>query len=342
MSIKISDLPSAAIANDADVIPLVQGGTTKKAAISLVRPAFGTGPTDACVGNDSRLSDSRMPTGSASGDLTGNYPGPVLTTTGVAALTYGSASQVAQFTVDAKGRITTAADIAITPTAIGAVGTSQLAANVATFLSIPSSANLAAALTDEVGTGSVVFASGTVGSGSAVLASGTLGSGSVVLASGITGTGSVVLASGTLGTGSAVLASAVTGTGNAVLATSPTVQEPSINGYTEGVVPLTISGGTATINIATGTVVTATLASGTATTLTLPTVSAGKSFVLYLKQPSSGSVGSVTFVTSPVGNIVWPGGIVPAMTATLGKLDIFSFVSDGAKWYGNVSKNYTY
>lgn len=330
MSIKISDLPSAAIANDADVIPLVQGGTTKKAAISLVRPAFGTGPTDACVGNDSRLSDSRIPTGSASGDLTGNYPGPVLTTTGVAALTYGSASQVAQFTVDAKGRITTAADIAITPTAIGAVGTSQLAANVATFLSIPSSANLAAALTDEVGTGSVVFASGTVGSGSAVLASG------------ITGTGSVVLASGTLGTGSAVLASAVTGTGNAVLATSPTVQEPSINGYTEGVVPLAISGGTATINIATGTVVTATLASGTATTLTLPPVSAGKSFVLYLKQPSSGSVGSVTFVTSPVGNIVWPGGIVPAMTATLGKLDIFSFVSDGAKWYGNVSKNYTY
>lgn len=330
MSIKISNLPPAVSVNDADLVPIVQGGTTKKATANLIKTAFGTSAGTACEGNDVRLSDSRSPSGAASGDLTGSYPGPVLTTTGVAALTYGSSSQVGQFTVDAKGRITTAAAVAIAPDAIGAVSTSQLATNVATFLSTPSSANLAAALTDEVGAGSVVFASGTVGSGS------------VVLASGVTGTGDVVLASGTLGTGSAVLASAVTGTGSAMLATLPTVQEPTINGYTEGVVPLTISGGTATINIATGTVVTATLASGTATTLTLPPVSAGKSFVLYLKQPSSGSVGTVTFVTSPSGNIVWPGGIVPVITATLGRLDIFSFVSDGAKWYGNVSKNYTY
>jgi hypothetical protein len=33
----------------------------------------------ACAGNDSRLSDSRAPTGAASGDLGGTYPSPTVT-----------------------------------------------------------------------------------------------------------------------------------------------------------------------------------------------------------------------------------------------------------------------
>lgn len=329
MSIKISDLPPAAIANDADIIPLVQSGTTKKAAISLVRPAFGTGPTNVCVGNDPRLSDSRTPTGAASGDLTGTYPSPELTTTGVAASTYGSVSQVGQFSVDAKGRITSAAAVAIDASAIGAVKFTDLGTGVSTFLQTPTSANLAAALTDEVGNGSVVFASGVIGSGSAVLASG------------VTGTGSVVLASGIIGSGSAVLASAATGSGDAVLSTTPTLSGPTINAYTEGTVALNVVGASSTLAITAGTVLTATLTASVATTFTLPPVAAGKSFVLYLKQPPSGT-GTATFVTSPAGNIVWPGNAVPIVTATAGKLDIFSFVSDGAKWYGNFAKNYTY
>jgi len=44
------------------------------------------------------------------------------------------------------------------PTSRGGTGITSLGANVATFLQTPSSANLAAALTDETGTGSVVFA----------------------------------------------------------------------------------------------------------------------------------------------------------------------------------------
>lgn len=169
MSIKISNLPAAVSVNDADLIPIVQNGTTKKATAVMVRPVFGTAAGTTCEGNDPRLSDPRTPIGTASGDLTNEYPGPALTTTGVVALTYGAAGQVGQFTVDAKGRITSAASVAITPAAIGALGLSSLGANVATFLGTPSSANLAAALTDEVGSGSVVFASGVTGSGSAVL-----------------------------------------------------------------------------------------------------------------------------------------------------------------------------
>lgn len=39
---------------------------------------LGTGAAQACAGNDSRLSDSRAPTGSASGDLASTYPAPTV------------------------------------------------------------------------------------------------------------------------------------------------------------------------------------------------------------------------------------------------------------------------
>jgi hypothetical protein len=158
MSIKISNLPAAVAVNNEDLIPIVQNGTTKKATAVLVRPVFGTAAGTTCEGNDVRLSDPRTPIGTASGDLTNEYPGPALTTTGVVALTYGGAAQVGQFTVDAKGRITSAASVAITPAAIGALSLASLGANVSTFLATPSSANLAAALTDETGSGAAVFA----------------------------------------------------------------------------------------------------------------------------------------------------------------------------------------
>lgn len=289
MSIKISNLPAAVAVNNDDIIPIVQNGTTKKAAAVLVRPVFGTAAGTVCEGNDVRLSDPRTPIGAASGDLTNEYPGPALTTTGVVALTYGGAAQVGQFTVDAKGRITSAASVAITPAAIGALSIASLGANVSTFLATPSSANLAAALTDEVGSGSVVFASG------------------------------------------------LTGSGSVVLGTSPAIGNPTINGYVEGNTDLGTVGASATLSITSSTVLTATLTAGTQTTFTMPAVSAGKAFTLYLKQPASGAIGSAVFT-----GVKWQNGGAPIITELNGRLDILPFVSDGVNWYGSFAQNFAY
>lgn len=53
------------------------------------------------------------PTGTAGGVLDGTYPNPGLVNTAVSPATYGSTTQVGQFTVDADGRITGASNVTI-------------------------------------------------------------------------------------------------------------------------------------------------------------------------------------------------------------------------------------
>ena len=88
-------------------------------------------------------------------------------------------------------------------------GVSGLAANIATFLAIPSSANLATALTDETGSGAAVFATSptlvTPVLGSATATSIVVGSGVTINASGIVASAGIITASqlstGASGTG---------------------------------------------------------------------------------------------------------------------------------------------
>lgn len=125
-----------------------------------------------------------------------------------------------------------------------------------------------------------------------------------------------------------------TGSGNVVLSTSPTLSGITVNdGYTEEVATAN-TGASYTIDLANGTVQILTL---TATcTFTFPTPTAGKSFILLLKQDSTGGYG-VTWGSS----VVWPSSTAPTITPTASKGDKYVFTADGTYWWGSVAgQNY--
>ena len=110
----------------------------------------------------------------------------------------------------------------------------------------------------------------------------------------------------------------------------------TVSAYTETIVASGTVGASATLAITAGTVLTATLTSATACTFTMPTATAGKSFILLLKQPASGTATTATFT-----GVKFNSSGAPTITATVGKMDILTFVADGTNWYGSYSQGYT-
>jgi hypothetical protein len=202
-------------------------------------------------------------------------------------------------------------------------GISGLGTGVATFLATPSSANLAAAVTDETGTGVLVFAT------SPTLVTPDLGTPSALVGTNITGTaagltaGNVTtnanLTGAVTSTGNATvlgsfssanLAGALTdetGTGSAVFATSPALVTPALG--TPSSATLTNATG---LPVATGI---SGLGTGVATALAVNVGSAGAPVINggVLGTPSSGTVTNLTGTASININ-----GTVGATTANTG------------------------
>lgn len=97
-------------------------------------------------------------TGDATGSGTGSFATTLATVNGNVGA-FGSATLCPTVTVNAKGLVTAVSTSTITP-AVGSI--TGLATGIATWLATPSSANLLAAITDETGTGALVFATSPV------------------------------------------------------------------------------------------------------------------------------------------------------------------------------------
>lgn len=128
----------------------------------------------------------------------------------------------------------------------------------------------------------------------------------------------------------------IVGTTDTQTLTNKTLTNPTINNYVEGVVSIGTVTSSNTLSLTNGTVQTATLTASTACTFTMPTATAGKSFVLLLKQAATTGGGSATFT-----GVKWNVLGAPTITTTAGKMDILTFVADGTNWYGSFSQGFT-
>lgn len=141
----------------------------------------------------------------------------------------------------------------------------------------------------------------------------------------------------TLGLGTAATMTGPTGTIVGTTDTqslsNKTLTAPTVTDYIESVV--TANTTTAyTISLTSGTVQNLTLTGHC--TFGFPTATAGKSFLLVLKQDATGS----RTATWPAA-VKWPTSTAPTITATANKADLYAFTSDGTNWFGRaLGQNY--
>ena len=102
--------------------------------------------------------------------------------------------------------------------------------------------------------------------------------------------------------------------------------------YTEGVVAIGNSSTAQTIALTNGTFQTVTLTGNC--TFTMPTATAGKSFILKVLTGAGGFTGTFT-------GVKWPENTAPVITTTASRYDLISFIADGTAWSGSAIQNFT-
>jgi hypothetical protein len=114
--------------------------------------------------------------------------------------------------------------------------------------------------------------------------------------------------------------------------TAKTLTNPTVTNYVESVVAIGNSSTSQTLSLTNGTVQTVTMTGNC--TFTMPTATAGKSFILIISTGAGGFTGTFT-------SVKWPAGTAPTLTSTASRWDIASFVADGTNWYGNIAQAYS-
>lgn len=130
----------------------------------------------------------------------------------------------------------------------------------------------------------------------------------------------------TLGNTAVYLGNTTTTLGNVTLTNT------QVNNYTEGVVAIGNSSTTQTLALTNGTVQTVTMTGNC--TFTMPTATAGKSFLLIINTGAGNFTGTFT-------SVKWPANTAPTITTTASRYDIITFVADGSSWFGSAIQNYT-
>jgi hypothetical protein len=143
-------------------------------------------------------------------------------------------------------------------------------------------------------------------------------------------------ANGTTLTSPSIANAAISGSNNqlsgTLTVTGGVIANGTFTNYTETAYTNTGISSAFTANLSLGTVQVLTLNNNC--TFTMPTPTAGKSFITVLNSGAGGY--SVTWST-----VSWPSGAAPTLTATASKKDIFSFFADGTNWYGaTIGQNY--